>query len=148
MKKKVIYNNLEKKLLRLREKYNTLTNQLEETRKNSTSEAGILDDQQLIEDRQLIEKYMQKLQKQLENGKMNSSSRKKNNCAEIGKEIHLENRNTKLRFKLVDEIFSNEENQVSIKSPIGKAVLGRRVGENVKVVTPKKKIQYTIKSVK
>lgn len=139
---------LEERLLCLKEKYNRLTNQLEETRKNSSSDDEMLDYQQVVEEKRIIERYMQKLTKKLSNAEECIGTTTKSDRVGVGNIVSLVNSNSKLKFKLVNEIFSQEDNQISINSPIGKAILGKREGESINVLTPNGKIHYTVKSVK
>ncbi|MDD3648215.1 MAG: GreA/GreB family elongation factor [Candidatus Dojkabacteria bacterium] len=140
--------NLEKRLICLKEKYDQLTNQLEETRKSSTSDEGVLEYHQLVSERDLIEKHMMNLEQQLINEEkmQNNNKGKKSTKAEIGSEIILTNSKSKIHFRLVEQATSSEETQISVDSPIGKAVLGKRVGEQIIVKTPKGETHYTIKS--
>lgn len=138
---------LEKRLLCLKEKYDQLTNQLGETRTNSSSDDGMMDHQQIVEERRIIERYMQKLTRRLSNEEECISETTESDIVGVGNIVALVNSNSKLKFRLVDEIFSQEDNQISINSPIGKAILGKREGETVNVLTPNGKIHYTIKSI-
>ncbi|MBU0975938.1 MAG: GreA/GreB family elongation factor [Patescibacteria group bacterium] len=139
--------NLEKRLLCLKEKFDQLTDQLEETRRSSTNDEGILEYHQLIDERDLIEKHMSHLELQLINQeKLQNREGRTFTKAEIGSEILLVNSKSKIKFKLVEQAISADETQISIDSPIGKAVLGKRVGEQIIVKTPRGETHYKIKS--
>jgi transcription elongation GreA/GreB family factor len=64
-----------------------------------------------------------------------------------GSKVFLQNRTHSLRFRLVESIYSLEEEQISIDSPIGKAVIGKRTGDRIAVTTPKGVISYSIKEI-
>jgi len=136
--------DLEKRLSCLQEKYKQLTNQLEDQRTNSSSEEGILEYQNIIEERRLIEKYMQKLSSQLSKEEKSTSEELGNDIIGPGRTISLVNNDHKLKAMIVEQIYSEKENSISIDSPIGKAVLGKRVGEHVVVKTPRGEIKYRI----
>ena len=142
--------NLEKRLVYLKEKYDRLTNQLEESRNTLSSDAGLLDDQQLIEERRLVEKYMNKLTRNIISHEKSATTNRVTNTTDIqpGNTVEIVNSNSCLKFELVYEITSPEGNQISVKSPIGQEVLGRRVGEEILVETPNGKIHYKITSIK
>ncbi|MBN2015726.1 GreA/GreB family elongation factor [Candidatus Dojkabacteria bacterium] len=139
--------DLELKLSNIREKYNQLTKQLEDERGNYSSESGALDYQQLVEERRVIEKYMERLQRKLAENHKNTGETIIGNKAQPGNNILIKNSKTEVRFRLVEEIYSQEERQISINSPVGKAVQGKRVGEEIRVETPKGKIHYRIEEI-
>lgn len=139
--------DLEKRLACLKEKYERLTRQIGGEIINTVSQEDSIEYQQLIEERELIEKYMQKVEKQLFSVEHQTVSMKDSDEIDLGKIITLKNSDHSLTFRLVEEIFSSDEKQISTKSPIGKAVQGKRVGETVKVTTPRGKIQYVVKAV-
>ena len=69
--------------------------------------------------------------------------------AGFGKEITLKNDQSTLTFILVGQYESDvSENKFSLESPIGQAVLGKRVRDEVTVVSPKGKTKYKIESIK
>lgn len=141
--------NLEKRLVCLKDKHDHLTKQLEESHNSSASDAGLIDYQQLIEERRIVEKYMNKLTQRIiiheKSIPIDDSSVSTN--IRTGNTVEIVNSNSHLKFILVEELSTMEENQISVKSPIGKEILGRRVGDDIFVRTPKGKIHYQIKSV-
>lgn len=141
--------NLEKRLICLKDKYNYLTDQLEQSRLDASNDEEDLDYQQLIEERRLVEKYMQRLTKQLNiyEKPVNSYEIRHSLIIKTGNIIVISNQESRIRFRLVDEIVSSDDNQISINSPIGKGIVGKRVGEEFIVETPKGKTHYKIESV-
>lgn len=141
--------NLEKRLVCLKDKHDQLTKQLEESRNSSSSDAGLIDYQQLIEERRIVEKYMNRLTKRIISHEKSISTSEVPDSSNIttGNIVEIVNSNSQLKFILVDEISTTQENQISVKSPIGQEVLGRRVGDDIFVETPEGKIHYQIKSV-
>ncbi len=143
--------NLEKRLVCLKDKHDQLTQQLEVSRNSSSSDAGLIDYQQLIEERRIVEKYMNRLTKRIisHEKSVSTSDNEVSDSSNIqtGNTVEIVNSNSHLKFILVEDISTTDENQISVKSPIGQEVLGRRVGDNIYVETPKGKIHYQIKSV-
>lgn len=63
----------------------------------------------------------------------------------FGKKITLKNEIKTIVFTLVGEYEVDVEKQkYSLESPIGKAVLGKKAGDGVELVSPKEKVFYTI----
>ncbi len=66
----------------------------------------------------------------------------------VGSHITIENKGKTFKYQIVG---SNEampeEGKISNESPLGKAFLGRRAGEAIKVPTPKGDISYTISKI-
>jgi transcription elongation factor GreA len=139
--------DLEKRLACLKQKYDQLTNQLEMQRGTSGNDEENIDYQHLLEERRLVEKYMERLSTHLSQTEETIDETTDNDTAVPGRIVLLVNENHRLKLKIVDMIFPEDKDQVSIKSPLGKAVLGRRVGECVIVKTPKGKFHYEIVSI-
>lgn len=67
----------------------------------------------------------------------------------FGHEVTLDDGHKKITFLLVDKYeASPKEHKLSIASPIGKAIVGKWVGDTVTVSAPKGYTNYTIISVK
>jgi len=67
----------------------------------------------------------------------------------FGNRVTLTNETEELTFTLVDGYESNpRDKKLSFVSPIGKAVLGKTVGETITVSTPSGTKQYTIRQIK
>jgi len=78
---------------------------------------------------------------------------KKTDRVEIGSIIEVENLSQSTSKKQVFTIVGSHEAQplegrISNESPLGKAFLGKKVGEIVDVETPKGKVQYKILKIK
>tara|TARA_B100000315_G_C14593217_1_gene597111 strand:- start:1047 stop:1520 length:474 start_codon:yes stop_codon:yes gene_type:complete len=53
--------------------------------------------------------------------------------------------NTKYCYTLVGQEESNfKEGKISVQSPVGRALIGHRIGEEVEVITPSKTVTYEI----
>lgn len=66
----------------------------------------------------------------------------------FGSKVTIERKDKKMSFTLVGNFESNPyKNKLSLKSPIGQAVMGKKVGEDVFIETPKGKVTYRLTSV-
>lgn len=140
--------NLEKRLLCLTQKYDQLTNLLEAERQNTSSDEGIIEYQNLIEERQLLRNHIDRLAQQVSREEKLLSTTPDLIVAQPGNTIHIQNSDHNITFRLVEETTFSDNPQISIDSPIGRAILGKRVGDNVIVDAPKGKIHYTILTIK
>jgi len=67
----------------------------------------------------------------------------------LGSVVHIEVNGTKHEFTIVGEWEADPAaKKISHESPLGKALMGKKVGESVEVEAPSGKITYAIKSVK
>jgi len=67
----------------------------------------------------------------------------------LGSVVHIEVNGTKHEFTIVGEWEADPAaKKISHESPLGKALMGKKVGENVEVEAPSGKIAYAIKSIK
>lgn len=63
----------------------------------------------------------------------------------FGRSVTLENNGKTTTFLVVSQYESNPaEHKLSMESPIGKAVLGKKVGDVVKVKTPRGEVEYKV----
>ncbi len=94
-----------------------------------------------------IEGRILTLEKIVENCELIDKSKNDNSFVAPGSEIVVEDlkKKEKIKYILVDYIESDPgSGKISIASPIGKAVLGKKVGEKVKIRVPAGNIQYKI----
>lgn len=72
-----------------------------------------------------------------------------NDFIQVGHSILVEVNNEKKEFQIVGEYEANStENKISLKSPIGHNLMGRRAGDLVKINTPKGSVDYKILEIK
>lgn len=72
-----------------------------------------------------------------------------NHIVKLGSTVVLHIRDKKETFTVVGEWEANpDEKKISHESPLGKALIGRKVGEKVQVEAPAGKIVYTIVDIK
>lgn len=66
----------------------------------------------------------------------------------VGSRVSLREENNEITYIIVGEYEANpKEKKISTASPIGRALVGKKVGDTVKVSLPTKKIKLTIKSI-
>lgn len=72
-----------------------------------------------------------------------------NDYIQIGHKVLIKTDNEKKEFLIVGEYEANStENKISLKSPIGHNLMGRKVGDEIKITTPKGNILYKILAIK
>lgn len=68
-----------------------------------------------------------------------------NDYVQLGHTVLVETETGKKEFMLVGEYEADpKENKISLKSPIGHNLMGRKIGEEIKINTPKGSLLYTI----
>lgn len=67
---------------------------------------------------------------------------------DFGSQVVISNGQNEFTYKVVGSFESDPNQQtISIKSPLGQALMGKKAGDKTEVVTPKGKIKYIILSV-
>ena len=73
---------------------------------------------------------------------------KKKDVVELGNTVELNGSEEAKTFTIVGSVEANPlENKISNESPIGKALMGKKVGEKVSIKLPTGEKEYTIKKV-
>ncbi|HAC56657.1 TPA: transcription elongation factor GreA [Candidatus Saccharibacteria bacterium] len=71
----------------------------------------------------------------------------KSSTIKVGSTVHLEN-GKKVTYKVVGPVEADPlEGKISNESPIGAALMGKKVGDKVSIVTPKGHVEYSIEAV-
>ena len=138
--------NLEKRLECLQKKYQELTTDLERERRSITSDdSGNVPE--ILMERMLVHKQINMTKAKIES--LSKSRKVDQKQIAPGTFVKLKNHDHNLEVFLVEEQSSHPgEGYISTKSPIGKAILGKIVGEEVVVELPRGKAEYTISSTK
>ncbi len=77
-----------------------------------------------------------------------SGSKNSNHVVKLGSKVTLNIKGKKENFMVVGEWEADpQEKKISHESPLGKALIGKKVGEKVEVEAPAGKVLYTIVSV-
>lgn len=73
---------------------------------------------------------------------------KNTDIVELGNEVELKNKEGTKKFTIVGSVQANPlEGKISNESPIGMALLGKKLGDDVEIVTPAATNKYTIASI-
>ncbi len=76
------------------------------------------------------------------------SSPKDKNKVELGNTVELKGKSTNKTFTIVGSVEANPmEGLISDESPIGKALLGKKLGEEVEITTPSNTTVYKVESI-
>jgi len=137
---------LKKRLEDLELTYNQLTKRIELERDFATNDEGAIEYQNLQDEKELIKKYMKRICRHIQKEE-ESNVKGDLSSVEPGVDVLIVNETHRLKFKLVKQVISGINNQISVKSPLGKAVLGKRVGDDIHVKTPNGIIHYEIKEI-
>jgi len=98
-----------------------------------------------VEEHHINEEKILELKEKIKNVKIIKNSSK--NKVEIGNTVILKN-SQEIQYKITSEDEANPlERKISHKSPIGEAVIGKKVGEKVLIKTPKGETEYTVKKI-
>ena len=90
------------------------------------------------------------LSKQIESAEVIDPEKIKSETIQFGATVKVVDENEQNKTFSIVGINETDasKNFISWKSPIGRALLGKRVGDDVSIVTPKGEIEYTILDVK
>ncbi|MDD3648216.1 MAG: GreA/GreB family elongation factor [Candidatus Dojkabacteria bacterium] len=137
--------DLEERLACLQEKYEDLTNQLEEERLSGMISDETWSYQELLTERQFVKKQIDLIQKRIVGREKFMSKKCQSDTVEIGKCVRLQNHSGSMEVCLVSTDDANPaKGHISSQSPIGKAIEGKKIGDEVIVSLPKGEIPYII----
>jgi transcription elongation factor GreA len=96
-----------------------------------------------------VEGRVLKIEAMLRNARIIDSSEYAEDEVHLGAEVHLKDEDgNAFTFTIVGSTESDPPNhRLSNESPLGKSLIGRKVGEMVDVKTPRGNTQYTIESI-
>ena len=98
------------------------------------------------EEQGLVESRIAEIEDILQNAEIIKASRK--STIGLGSKVELKNGSKVINYHVVGPVEANPlEGKISNESPIGVALMGKKEGEKVTVVTPKAEIKYTIAKV-
>lgn len=142
------FNQLQSELVELKSKKDRLIGQIEEVAQPDESGEDSLATQ-LKEELELIMGNIEKIEVALETAKIVNGSGKKDKVS-VGSKVKIKilGNSTKI-FEIVSELESDPtQNKISDSSPLGLALLGKKVNETVEVDAPVGKISYKIVEIK
>lgn len=100
------------------------------------------------EELSFIDGRIDELEELLKQAVIIRDSRSSSHSVKLGSTVTVHAKGKKETFTVVGEWEADpKEKKISHESPLGKALIGRKVGENVEVDAPAGKIKYTIISV-
>ncbi len=116
-------------------------------RLNYTASFGDLSEnfayQQAKEDKAFLEGRILELEQIINNAQVIENKNK--DKVEIGSIVTLKNQNEIEKFQIVEpEEAAPEKGKISFKAPFGEAILGKKVGQVVKISMPSGEIKYKI----
>lgn len=98
------------------------------------------------EDQGLVESRIAEIEDILLNADIIKAGKSSN--VVLGSSVELKNDKTTITYTVVGPVEANPlEGKISNESPIGHALFGQKVGDNISVETPKGKITYEIVSI-
>lgn len=98
------------------------------------------------EEQGLVESRIAEIEDIVLNAEIIKASRK--STVSLGSKVELKNGAQVLEYNIVGAVEANPvEGKISDQSPIGQALMGKKVGEKATVTTPKGDITYTIEKV-
>lgn len=97
------------------------------------------------EEQGLVETRIAEIEDILMNAELISSSKSK--TVVLGSNVTLTTNGKEVEYQLVGAVEANPaEGKISTESPIGQALMGKKVGDSVTITTPKGSIGYAIKA--
>ncbi len=140
---------LKKELQILKSKQEHLVTQIEEVAQpDESGEDGLA--QQLKEELEVVLEKIAKLDTAINNSRLISKNGPQTDNIQIGSRVKIRlSGKTEKEFQIVDELEANPaKNKISHQSPLGLALLGKKVKEEIEVDAPVGKITYKIISIK
>lgn len=93
-----------------------------------------------------ISRQLSQLKHLLKNGQVIEKTQKE--LVEFGSEVTLVSQGKETSYTIVSLHESNlAEHKLSLESPLGSAILGKKMGDKVVVVTPKGEVEYLIQQI-
>lgn len=142
------FQKLTEQLQELKLKQNHLVSQIEEVAQPDESGEDVLATQ-LKEELELVNSNIDEIENALENSQIITDNKSKG-VVQIGSTVKIKiSGKTETVFNIVNHFESNPaENKISNESPLGLALIGKKINDEVEVDAPVGKITYKIVSIK
>ena len=143
------YNQLFEELKNLKEKKEKIISEIEGVAQpDESGEDGLAT--QLKEELELLLDKTEKIEATLETAKIISGDKKKSTFVQVGSTVKIKiSGNSTKEFYIVSDLESDPaQNKISNNSPLGQALLGKKVNEAIEVSAPVGKITYKIIAIK
>ncbi len=143
------YNQLLEELNNLKFKKEKIISEIEEVAQPDESGEDSLATQ-LKEELELLLSKIEKIETTLETAKIISGDKKKSSTVQVGSTVKIKvSGNSTKEFYIVSDLESDPtQNKISDSSPLGQALLGKKVNEAIEVSAPVGKITYKIVAIK
>lgn len=143
------YNQLLEELNNLKFKKEKIISEIEEVAQPDESGEDSLATQ-LKEELELLLSKIEKIETTLETAKIISGDKKKFSTVQVGSTVKIKvSGNSTKEFYIVSDLESDPtQNKISDSSPLGQALLGKKVNEAIEVSAPVGKITYKIVAIK
>ncbi len=141
------YNRLATELYELKVRRDRLVTQIEEVAQpDESGEDGLAT--QLKEELEVVSEKIDHLEEALETSEI-ISGKQTFDSVQVGSKVTINiSGNTKKEFFIVSHLEANPlENKISDKSPLGVALLGKKINDEVEVQAPVGKLAYKIVSI-
>ncbi|MFH1546896.1 MAG: GreA/GreB family elongation factor [bacterium] len=104
---------------------------------------------EVLDEKESLEKEISEIEETLEKSEViKNGNGRVCKAVDIGCEVQLDLKGKKMKVEVVSSISADpEKKQISSESPLGMALMGKKVGETAKVVTPAGKTIYKIKKI-
>jgi transcription elongation factor GreA len=142
------YDKLTVQLLELKSKGNRLITQIEEVAQPDEScEDGLAT--QLKEELEVVNDNIDKIESALEMSEIINGSKSLTNSIQVGSKVKIKiSGKTEKEFHIVSELEADpSQNKISDQSPLGLALLGKSLNDEVMVQAPVGKLTYKIVSI-
>jgi len=142
------YSKLEAELVQLKEKQARLVAQIEEVAQpDESGEDGLAS--QLKDELTVINDKIENIEEAFETAEIISNNGVKSDLVQIGSTVKIKiSGNSEKEFSIVSHLESDPAtNKISDQSPLGQALVGRKLNEEVEVDAPVGKITYKIVSI-
>jgi len=143
------YAQLQQELIDLKQKRDRLVSEIEEVAQpDESGEDGLAT--QLKEELELVIDKIEKIDVALETAKIINSKTSKKDKVDVGCKVKIKILgNSTKEFEIVSELESDPtQNRISNTSPLGLALIGKKINDEIEVDAPVGKITYKIISIK
>ncbi len=142
------YDKLAQELLELQQKRDRLITQIEEVAQPDEAGEDALATQ-LKEELEVVNDKVADLEEALENPQIVNGSSRVTNLVQIGNKVKIKiSDNAVKEFCIVSHLEADPtQNKVSDQSPLGLALIGKKVGDSLEVNAPIGKLTYKIVSI-
>lgn len=142
------FERIKAELIKLKEQSKILSEKIKEAREMGAIEDNAMFDS-YIEEQGYLQGQISELEEVIGKSEIIQVVSDKNAGASLGNTIHVKFNGKEDKFVLVGSVEADPmQKRISIESPVGKALVGAKVGDTIVVETPQLKIEYYVKDIK